>query len=86
MAEAFVIITLSLLAALAAVIFRLRTKNSPLRPEEAARLREHLAWLEERQRHADEQRWDADMKQRIQAQIDAARRQLATRDIDHGRL
>jgi hypothetical protein len=77
MAEALLLSSLAALFALAALIYKLRAKNSPLRPEEAIRLREHLAWLEDRQRHADENGWDDDMKQRIATQIDDARRKLA---------
>ncbi|MBX3737346.1 MAG: hypothetical protein KF715_11685 [Candidatus Didemnitutus sp.] len=58
------------------VVLRLRTKK-PHGPAELQRLRDHIAWLEDRQRHANEKHWDATMKARIAAQLGQARRELA---------
>ena len=45
--------------------------------EEVTRLKQQLAWLEERQLHADEKRWDVEMKLRMARQIEETRQKLA---------
>jgi len=45
--------------------------------EELTRLKQQLAWLEERQLHADEKRWDIEMKLRMATQIEETRQKLA---------
>lgn len=62
------------------VVLRLSTKR-PHGPEEIQRLRERIAWLEDRQRHADEKHWDEGMKAQIAAQLEQARHDLAAHEI-----
>ncbi len=76
MPEAVALLFVAVMTAVLVVILRLRTKK-PDGPEERQRLREHIAWLEERQRHADEKQWDITMKAQIAAQLEQARRDLA---------
>lgn len=77
MLEAFTLLTVASLCALALVVVKLRARNRRPSAEELQRLREHLAWLEERQRHALERHWGADMQDRLAAQIAEARAKLA---------
>lgn len=64
MPEALAILFVAVMTAVLFVVLRLRTKKAH-GPEEVKRLREHIAWLEDRKRHADEKHWDATMKTQI---------------------
>lgn len=76
MLEAFVLLVVSSFVALALFVHRVRSQRRRPTREEMERLREHIAWLEERQRHAVERQWDADMQQRLEAQLREARDHL----------
>lgn len=76
MLEAFVLLVVSSFVALALFVHRVRSQRRRPTREEMERLREHIAWLEERQRHAVESQWDADMQQRLEAQLREARDHL----------
>ena len=43
---------------------------------ELAQLEQHLAWLEERSRHAEEHRWGDDMKHRHEVDLARTRRRI----------
>lgn len=77
MLEALTLFTVASLCGLALVVVKLRARNRRPSAEEVQRLREHLAWLEERQRHAVERRWDADMQSRLATQIAETQAKLA---------
>ncbi len=76
MLEAFVLLVVSSFVALALFVHRVRSQRRRPTREEMERLREHIAWLEERQRHASERCWDDDMQQRLAAQLREARERL----------
>lgn len=76
MPEAIAVLSVAFLIAALFVILKLMHRK-PHGPAEIQRLREHIAWLEDRMRHATEKNWDADMKRRIEEQLDEARASLA---------
>jgi hypothetical protein len=76
MPEAVALLAVAVLTAVLFLALKL-TARKPGGPAEIARLREHIAWLEDRQRHAAEKNWDDDMRRRIAAQLLEARQQLA---------
>lgn len=81
MLEAFVLLVVSSFVALALFVHRVRSQRRRPTREEMERLREHIAWLEERQRHAVERQWDADMQQRLEAQLREARDRLVAGEV-----
>lgn len=76
MPEAVALLFVAVMTTALFVVLRLRTKK-PRGPAELQRLREHIAWLEDRQRHAEAKHWDDTMKARIVGQLAEARRELA---------
>jgi hypothetical protein len=62
---------------------RLMAQNARKNPAvELARLRESLVWHEERLRQARLKNWDADMVDRITAQLEETRQRLASIDAE----
>jgi predicted PurR-regulated permease PerM len=77
MPEAIAILLIVLVSTLILGLTWLQTRTTPRqRDQEIERLKQHIAWLEERQRHAEQGNWDEDMRRRITAQLDEARQQL----------
>lgn len=76
MLEAAALLFVAAVAVATLAVMRLRARKPP-GPAELQRLREHIAWLEDRQRHAEERHWDDAMKARIAAQLEQAHRDLA---------
>jgi len=76
MPEAVALLFVAVMTTALLVVLRLRTKK-PHGPAELQRLREHIAWLEDRQRHAEAKQWDDTMRARIVSQLAEARRELA---------
>lgn len=78
MPEAIAILLVVFTSALILGLTWLQARATPRRREqEIERLKQHIAWLEERQRHAEQKHWDDDMRQRIETQLSEARQQLA---------
>jgi hypothetical protein len=78
MIEAFAILAVFLTASLIYLGARLQAQNDSLDPHaEEARLRESLAWHEDRLKQAQERRWDADMTGRIAEQLAEIQGKLA---------
>ena len=76
MFEATLVLFVVVAAAIALVLTRvMKPRLDPVK--EKARLEQHIAWLEERQQHAAQQRWDDEMKRRIDTQLAEARDELA---------
>ena len=75
MLEATLVLFVVVVALLAILLMRvMKPRRDPVK--DLARLREHIARLEERQRHAEAQRWDDAMKRGIEQQLAEARREL----------
>ena len=76
--EAFVIVLVPLVAAAIYLGARFSASGRPAnRQEELQRLREQLAWHEDRLRRAREKNWDESMISQIATQLADTRRQLA---------
>jgi len=78
MLEATAILVLTLVVFSAIVFVLTRVMKPRVDPaKEKARLERQIAWLEERQADAVQQRWDDEMKRRIEEQLADARTELA---------
>jgi hypothetical protein len=78
MIEGMAILAVFLIAALIYIAVRLQSQNDRRNPQaEAARLRESVAWHEQRLRTAREKKWDVAMIDQIAEQLADAEYQLA---------
>ncbi len=78
MIESSVILFVLLVSGALFIGARLMAQNSRKNPAvELARLQESLVWHEERLRQAQLKNWDRDMVDRITAQLEETRQQLA---------
>jgi hypothetical protein len=83
MIESSVLLFIFLVSGALFIGARLMAQNARKNPTvELARLQESLVWHEERLRQAHLKKWDHDMVERITAQLEETRRQLARVDAE----
>jgi hypothetical protein len=83
MIESSVLLFLFLVSGALFIGARLMAQNARKNPAvELARLQESLVWHEERLRQAQLKKWDHDMVERITAQLEETRQQLARIDAE----